>query len=309
MQTLHYPIQSHFSAPRQVVVMGFFDGVHLGHQAVIQRGQALAKQYQVPLAVLTYDPHPTVVFQKAPERVRYLTTVDQKVEQLTTLGVDNVYVMNLTSRLASLPPQQFVDEVIMSLNPCAVVAGFDHTYGPKDATMADLPHYAQGRFEVVTVDKQMRAAEKISSTRIRMALANGDVTLAKDLLGRAHVTTGVVVHGEARGRELGFPTANIQTPELEWLPAIGIYAVRMKIGDEWFDGMASVGRNVTFGEGRPITVEIYLFDFQQAIYGEKVMVKWEYYLRGEVKFTSVDALIDQLHEDERDARHLLKGNS
>ena len=116
-------------------------------------------------------------------------------------------------------------------------------------------------------------------------------------MGRIYHTTGIVVHGEARGRELGFPTANVLTPELEWLPGIGIYAVKISIAGQWHIGMASIGRNVTFGDNRPITVEINILDFNQAIYGEDVIVAWHHHLRGEVKFNQVDDLITQLEKD------------
>lgn len=297
--TLHYPIQNFKQPVRQVVAMGFFDGVHLGHQAVIKRAKAEADALGVPLAVLTYDPHPSVAFKALTEPLKYLTVVKQKAQLLETLGVSEMYKMQFTSQLAGLSPQVFVDEVLMQLNPVAVVAGFDHLYGSdkNQANMANLAIYAKARFDVIIVPEFDDLGLKIGSSKIRSALCVGDMQTVNRQLGRIYHTTGIVVHGEARGRELGFPTANVLTPELEWLPGIGIYAVKISIAGQWYIGMASIGRNVTFGDNRPITVEINILDFNQAIYGEDVIVAWHHHLRGEVKFNQVDDLIAQLEKD------------
>lgn len=297
--TLHYPIQNFKQPVRQVVAMGFFDGVHLGHQAVIKRAKAEADALGVPLAVLTYDPHPSVAFKALTEPLKYLTVVKQKAQLLEKLGVSEMYKMQFTSQLAGLSPQVFVDEVLMQLNPVAVVAGFDHLYGSdkNQANMANLAIYAKARFDVIIVPEFDDLGLKIGSSKIRSALCVGDMQTVNRQLGRIYHTTGIVVHGEARGRELGFPTANVLTPELEWLPGIGIYAVKISIAGQWHIGMASIGRNVTFGDNRPITVEINILDFNQAIYGEDVTVAWHHHLRGEVKFNQVDDLITQLEKD------------
>ncbi|ACA82921.1 riboflavin biosynthesis protein RibF [Leuconostoc citreum] len=297
--TLHYPIQNFKQPVRQVVAMGFFDGVHLGHQAVIKRAKAEADALGVPLAVLTYDPHPSVAFKALTEPLKYLTVVKQKAQLLETLGVSEMYKMQFTSQLAGLSPQVFVDEVLMQLNPVAVVAGFDHLYGSdkNQANMANLAIYAKARFDVIIVPEFDDLGLKIGSSKIRSALCVGDMQTVNRQLGRIYHTTGIVVHGEARGRELGFPTANVLTPELEWLPGIGIYAVKISIAGQWHIGMASIGRNVTFGDNRPITVEINILDFNQTIYGEDVTVAWHHHLRGEVKFNQVDDLITQLEKD------------
>ncbi|MGY3742144.1 riboflavin biosynthesis protein RibF [Leuconostoc inhae] len=299
---LHYPIlKKILPDPKpQVIAMGFFDGVHLGHRAVIKRAKREADKQGVPLAILTYDPQPIVVFKMLAQPLRYLTTMNQKAALLSELGVNIMYVMQFTSQLAKLEPQEFVNQVIMRLNPVTVVGGFDHVYGgdANIADMAHLPQYAKKRFNVVSVSEMDDNNQKIGSSSIRKALELGNMSLVNRQLGRVHQTTGLVIHGEARGRELGFPTVNIKTPELEWLPAVGIYAVKIMIADDWHLGMASIGRNITFGDARPITVEINILDFNQKVYGENVTVNWYNYLRGEVKFTSVPELIKQLKKDE-----------
>ncbi|GKT03279.1 riboflavin biosynthesis protein RibF [Furfurilactobacillus sp. WILCCON 0119] len=281
-----------------VLAMGFFDGVHLGHQTVINRARKLADERGVKLAVLTYTHQPALVYQNNPEVFRYLSRFDRKLALLKQLGVDIVYGVSFTSQLSALQPQTFVDDYMVGLHAVAVVAGFDHTYGKVDvASMKQLPAYANGRFDVVEVGQVSVKDAKDSSTRIRQAIDDGDVADANQLLGYTYQTTGIVVHGEARGRTLGYPTANIDPVVTERLPGIGIYAVWLKLGDVWYPGMASIGRNETFGDHRPVTIEINLLDFDQQIYGEEVVVAWGSHLRDQVKFSGVDDLVAQLDQD------------
>lgn len=307
---LHHPYKSDQIKRNPIVLaMGFFDGVHAGHRMVIQRAAQEAKKRGVKLAVLTYDHHPSVAFKTYKTPLTYLTTLPKKLEILASLGVNIAYVVNFTSEFSQLTPQDFVTQYMVGLNAVAVVAGFDHTYGTKDADMLHLPIYAAGRFDVIEVEQVNVDGQESASTRTRALVDQGDLDEARRLLLRPYETTGLVVHGEARGRELGYPTANIETTAGERLPGVGIYVVEMKIGDDWYPGMASIGYNVTFGENRPKTVEINLFDFHRAIYGETVQVKWYHFLRGEVKFANGQELIDQLAEDERQSRLFLQNNN
>ncbi|WP_127848094.1 riboflavin biosynthesis protein RibF [Lacticaseibacillus hulanensis] len=290
-----------------VLVLGFFDGVHRGHQAVIAAGRAEADKRHLPLAVMTFNEHPAIVYGGAdPATFTYLSTKQRKAELMAANHVDILYTVHFTPEFAKLDPQSFVDQYLVGLNAAVVVAGFDYTYGKKDiANMTTLPRYAQDRFEIVEVRQQSEDAIKISSTRVRAALAQANVDLANELLGYTYTTTGVVVHGEARGRTLGFPTANIESGAHETLPGIGIFTVTMVVDGKTYGGMASVGRNVTFGNHRPVTLEINLFDFDGDLYGKDVVVRWYHYLRGEIKFAGVDGLIEQLKQDERNSRAYL----
>lgn len=288
-----------------ILAMGFFDGVHRGHQAVINRAKKIATSKHIPLAVLTYDHHPAIVYQSSSAPLTYLSPLSRKLNLLKQLEVDIVYVVSFTSALSALTPQEFVDQYIIGFHAQVAVAGFDHTYGPaKIATMAQLPQYAKGRFAVETLPSQQEATEKISSTKIRKLLDHGDIEQVNQLLNYQYQTSGLIVHGEARGRTLGFPTVNIQWPVDEWLPNVGIYVVLLKVGDQWYRGMASIGFNVTFGDRRPKTLEIYLLDFNQAIYGENIVVKWIKRLRDEIKYTTAAALVEQLKQDEIDTRNV-----
>lgn len=283
------------------LAMGFFDGVHLGHQKVILKAKQKANEKKIKLAVMTFDKHPSVQFQKKPERsIKYLTSMEKKISLMEGLGVDIFYILTLNNDLASLTPQDFVTKYMIDLHAQVVVAGFDYTYGKKDiANMDTLSKYAHQQFEVVTVPELVSEDQKISSTRIRAAIDKGQINDVNRLLGYEYQTIGEVVHGEARGRELGFPTLNLEFNEHIRIPGPGIYVTRVQVSGVWYRGMASIGYNVTFGQDRELTVEINLFDFNEMIYGQQVTVEWLSYLRSEIKFDGIDGLISQLNQDKK----------
>lgn len=282
-----------------VLALGFFDGVHRGHQAVIKKAKNIAKQRQLPLAVMTFNQHPKIVYQALdPTSVSYLTLNDQKMALFDSLGVDIVYMVDYTHDFGMLSPQAFVDEYIVKLHAQVVVAGFDYTYGKPDlANMTTLPIHAKERFEVIKVDALTAMKEKVASTRIKQLVESGEIALANDLLGYCYQTQGEVVHGNKRGRLLGFPTANIAIHPQKIMPKIGVYVVKIAIQGKWYQAMASIGHNVTFEANRPKTCEVYVLDFDQMIYGEIVQVEWLYYLRDEKRFENIEGLIEQLNKD------------
>jgi riboflavin kinase/FMN adenylyltransferase len=282
-----------------VLALGFFDGVHRGHQLVIKRAAAEAKKRGCHLAIMTLDRQPAIVFQHVPaKKVHYLTTLQRKLELFEQMGIDIAYVAPLTGQLPFMGPQEFVDRYMVGLHAVAVVAGEDYTYGKHDiANMQLLPRYAKNRFAVIAVEHLRFQEHKISSTSIRKLLDSGNIAAANQLLGYIYQNSGLVVHGEQRGRQLGFPTLNLAIPVTERILAEGIYAVKVKIAGNTYQGMASIGRNETFGNNRKVTVEINLFDFNQMVYGQTVTVDWYQKLRNQVKFTGASALIKQLEND------------
>lgn len=307
---IEYPLDQGLIPDGPVVLaMGFFDGVHRGHQAVIKTAKKIADDRRLPLAVLTYSHAPGIVYHQYKDGFKYLSTTDRKLALLEKLGVNLVYLVSFTSAYANQTPEEFVKHYLLAFHSKVVVAGFDHTYGRKDvATMDRLPEYAGDQFEVVTVPKFTLPDApdmKVGSRVIRQQLQDGQVTAANRELGYVYTTTGIVVHGLARGRTLGFPTANIETPTTELIPGIGVYITQVEIHGRWYGGMASVGYNITFGKAPKRTVEIYLFDFNQMIYGEEVKVRWYQYLRGEVKFAGAAELVDQMKKDEERSREYL----
>lgn len=306
---LHHPYEEKQIPTGDVVLaLGFFDGLHKGHQAVIAAGKKEAKKRNLPLALMTFNQHPSIVFHKQnPEISQYLTNLPEKKRLLETLGVDILYVVEFTSDFAALSPQDFVDQYIVGLHGKVVVCGFDYTYGPKDiADVAHLPHYGKGRFLLKAIEKYEEDGEKVSSTRIREDLRSGKIEEANELLGRPYSFSGVVVHGEARGRTLGYPTANLQVAEDVFIPTIGVYATKILVKKKWYIAMTSVGHNNTFGEGRDLSVEVNILHFNGDIYGEKVVLEWYHLLRPQVKFKNAEELITQLGQDKMDTENYFK---
>ena len=287
-----------------VLALGFFDGVHRGHQEVIKRAIEKGKSLGVKVAVMTFDRHPKIIFQNIDgEKFKYLTMLDEKLEHFKNLGVDIAYVVKFDENLAYLSPQDFIDKYVVGLHAICVVAGQDYIYGKHDiANMDTISDFAKGRFEIITVDHLQRNNQKISSTQIRKDLDSGNVEAANLLLGYQYENHGTVEHGFKRGRKIGFPTLNVSIPKNERILGEGVYAVKVKIDKDnsWYEGMASIGHNETFGDDLEKTVEINLFNFDKSVYGEKVIVKWYKFLREMVKFDSVEELIDQLNKDKRD---------
>ncbi|WP_295746496.1 riboflavin biosynthesis protein RibF [uncultured Limosilactobacillus sp.] len=296
---IHHPLDRRLIANKPVVLaMGFFDGVHRGHQRVIAAAKKVADRRKLPLAVLTYNHSPAVVYRRIPGGAKYLTTVTQKASQMSRLGASVMYVVDFTSQYGAQSPQQFVDNYLVAFHPQVVVAGEDHTFGRgAAATMAHLPALARGRFEVVSVPTLANGSTKVGTRRIRQQIMAGELDLANEGLGRPYQTAGLVVHGFARGRQIGFPTINIDSPRSTVIPALGVYVTRVKVGHHWYGGMANIGHNETFGEGAPRTLEINLFHFHRQVYGEEVVVEWYSRLRDGVKFSSVDDLIAQMNLD------------
>jgi riboflavin kinase / FMN adenylyltransferase len=308
---LTYPHQLQIEElPETIAAIGFFDGIHRGHQAVIQSAIAKAKETHKESAVITFYPHPSVVLRNNHD-VKYITPLKEKQEILEKLGVKRLYIINFNKELSALSPEDFVNHFIIGLNIKHMVAGFDFTYGHRGkGNMETISNHANGKFNHTIIDKVTLDSEKISSTKIRSLLDSGNVEQANILLGRSLTTSGLVIQGDKRGRELGYPTANIKYNAEAHLPKPGIYAVRVIIDDNYHEGMASLGVNPTFTEDRiDLSLEVFIFDFNQQIYGKEVIVEWYKYIRNEEKFDSVEALVERMKKDEEEIRSYLSYNS
>lgn len=291
------PIDQPLTDGPVVLALGFFDGVHIGHQRLIAEARSEADQKGLPLMVLTFDRHPKEVYAGV-KNFAYLNSPDEKVYEMEKIGVDYLVIMQFTKQFSQLAPQDFVDRIIMKLQADTVVAGFDYTYGSKDvANMTNLPKFAKGRFAIKVLPKQIFEGQKIGSTEIREAIKKGDLTLATELLGHPYTTSGKVVHGFRNGHRLGYPTANLSMDWPKVLPKIGVYATMTRVKDRWYESMTSVGYNVMFNDEKQIYIESNLFDFDQDIYGETITIAWYKYLRNELKFASLDGLVAQLKQD------------
>jgi riboflavin kinase/FMN adenylyltransferase len=282
-----------------VMALGYFDGVHLGHQKVIQTAKDIAKERGCKSAVMTFHPHPSVVLGKKEAHVEYITPLSVKVQILEQMRIDILYVVKFDEAFASLLPQQFVDDYIIGLNVKHVVAGFDFTYGRLGkGTMETLPFHARGEFTQTMIEKVELHEEKVSSTLLRKMIREGSVKDIPAVLGRFYTIEGTVVHGDKRGRQIGFPTANVEVTDEFILPPIGVYAVRMKVNDTWYNGVCNIGYKPTFQKDETkLSVEVHLFGFNEDIYGKAVTVEWHMRIREEKKFNGIDELVAQISKD------------
>lgn len=290
--------------PETVTAIGFFDGIHKGHQKVIQTAVREAKERGMESAVITFYPHPSVVLKKDVQHVKYLTPIREKQEILQKLEVDRLYIIQFNQELASLTPQVFVDHFLKGLRIKHMVAGFDFSYGHKGkGNMQTIQEHAAGAFTVTQVDKVVIDGEKISSTKIRNLLKAGDMDEAARLLGRPLSVTGLVVKGEQRGRTIGYPTANIAVSDETLLPKVGVYAVKVLYKNEVYEGMASLGFKPTFTDQlvEPI-LEVNIFDYNNDLYEEELRVQWYTFIREEKKFSGVEELVSEIAEDEKKVR-------
>lgn len=318
MQVIHGVGPCANPQPSSAVTIGAYDGVHLGHRAVIDRVRSLASAQGLQTVVVTFDRHPAMVVR--PESApKLLCDLDQKLELLEAAGVDATYVVHFDQERAAETAEAFVDEVLVGcLTARAVVVGedfhFGHARGGNVALLramgAERGFTVEG-LELVGADgAPADGTTNVSSTAIRGLLADGDVRGAAALLGRHHEVRATVEHGDKRGRELGFPTANLQLPAEIQLPADGIYAGWFERADGSVHATAmSLGHRPTFYErptGAPL-LECNLLDFAGDLYGEAVRVRFVERLRGEVRFDGVDALVEQMHRDIDQTRSLLVG--
>ena len=240
-----------------IVVIGNFDGVHKGHQQILNRAKEIAGDEKI--VALTFDPHPVSIF--APERAPTLLTIlSDKIELLKIHNADQVAVIKFTKEFAAMAPEEFVNKVLVEqLKATTVIVGQNFTYGFKAAgTVATLAQHSE--FKTIVLDLQSNAEEAISSTRIRAAIVKGDVESAREMLTRPHRLDGIVVHGEKRGREIGYPTANLGNIDGQTIPADGIYAGWLTVGIDRWPAAISIGANPTFEGVRGRQVEAYALD-------------------------------------------------
>lgn len=290
------------------LAIGFFDGLHKGHQAVIQQAIDKAKELNIRSAVMTFNPHPSHILGGGKNKIGYITAFEEKIRLLEGMGVDTLFVVNFDKPLAGLSPEQFVDIFIKELGVRHVIAGFDYTFGSRGAgTMEKMAELSEGIYDTTVVGKVTDTDDKISSTRIRKLLSVGNVEGASSLLGRNFRTIGVVVDGEKKGRQLGFPTANVLPPEGSILPANGVYAVRFLVEGKSYEGVCNVGVKPTFNNPdiRQAIVEVHVLNFNGELYGKEVAVEWIKHIRDEQKFESLDALIVQIAKDKDTAIEIL----
>lgn len=284
------------------VVIGIFDGVHGGHQLIIKKALALGS----PVVALTFEPHPLAVLNPAGAPTELLSLND-RIQELVHQGVTSVAVITFTKDFAAMSPEDFISDVLVErLHAAAVVVGSNFRYGAKAAGDIELLKL-RAPFKVSALDLASELGDSVSSTRIRAAIIGGNIEIARELLTRPHQLVGPVVHGEKRGRKIGYPTANIQVSENATVPSDGVYAGWLSVGNQRWPAAISIGTNPTFEGVRSRQIEAYALDQENLdLYDQIAKVEFGWRLRDTIKFSGLDPLLAQMKIDCDKARELTR---
>ena len=293
---------------RPMLTQGTFDGVHAGHRIILDRLRALAAQHDGESVVLTFFPHPRLVLYPHDESLKLLSTLPEKISLLEEAGIDNLIVLPFTEHFSRLSPEAFAQSILHdAIGVHTMVVGHDHRFGRgREGDFHALQGFArQMGFCVEEIPAQLVNEVAVSSTKIRKALAEHHIEEANRLLGRPYNVGGHIVHGMKLGRQIGYPTANLQPDEpYKLIPAHGVYAVTVLAQGERHKAMANIGLNPAV-PGKGFSIEAHLFDFSGNLYEIAASFEFHAFLREERKFDSLDALKEQLHEDRKKALEAL----
>lgn len=280
--------------------LGMFDGVHLGHQSIISELKRIASEKNLESAVLTFWPHPRLIFNPN-EDLKLLNTLEEKAALLENFGIENLFLKSFDEEFRNLTGEEFVKQILVEkLNIKHLIVGHDHVFGKNRS--GDFQLLEKLAPELGFGVEQMEAVNiynnNISSTKVRNALLEGNIKEANLMLGYNYSLTGTVVHGKKIGRTIGYPTANIETDSLKLLPKKGAYIVEVLFEGKVYRGMLSIGTNPTVN-GEKLTTEVYILDFNEDIYEKEITVKFRDFLHEEIKFEGLEKLIERLDEDRR----------
>ncbi|OXB00575.1 bifunctional riboflavin kinase/FAD synthetase [Flavobacterium pectinovorum] len=300
---LFHSINDFQSTKKTILTLGTFDGVHIGHKKILERITQNTENGKYESLVLTFFPHPRMVLQEKSE-IKLLNTIAEKSKLLEETGIENLVIHPFNESFSRLTAEEFVHSILVDqFHIQKIIIGHDHRFGRnRTANIDDLIAFgAEYGFEVEQISAQEIQDVSVSSTKIRKALDEGNITLANDYLGYAYFLSGEVVKGKQLGRTIGFPTANIQIEEdYKKIPKNGVYIVKTFIDNTAIFGMMNIGFNPTVN-GQKQTIEVNLFDFDADIYGQKLEISLLEYIREEQKFGSVDLLKEQLNQDKKTA--------
>lgn len=305
MEIIHFKHHDEIKQEKEtVLVLGYFDGLHLGHKALFDQAKAIASEKDLEVVVLTFKESPQLVFSRyEPDLLLHIAYPEKRFEKFAEFGVDRLYLTEFTADFSKIGSDDFIKKFIERLKADTIVVGFDYKFGHNRTNGEYLSQNFSG--DVIRVPEQQESGKKISSTRIRQLIREGKVDRANRLLGYAFSTRGIVVHGDARGRTIGFPTANMAPLDRTFLPSDGVYATEVLIKGKRYRSMTSIGKNMTF-DGQELRLETNIFDFEGDIYGETIEVFWYEKIREMVKFESIDALVSQLKADKLFAKNMKK---
>ncbi len=293
-----------------VISIGTFDGVHGAHRQVLDKVLELSKANNARSFIVTFHPHPQEVLKNKTPDIKLLTTTDEKIKLFEKIGIENVLIINFTEEFSKTNARDFYKDIVyFKIGVSDLVVGFDHVFGRnREGDFGTLQGLGKEfGFEVHRVEEIDIEDIKVSSTKIRHFLAEGNIEMANKLLGHEYGFEGIVVAGDNRGRTLGYPTVNIEAVSANKLiPADGVYCVRVELEGEEFYGMMNIGFSPTLTEGAKKVMEINIFEFDRDIYGGKIYINFLTRLRSEIKFNSKDELVNQLHKDKEQSLNYLK---
>jgi len=298
--------------PANVLTVGTFDGVHLGHQALIRNVVNRAKQKKAPAVVITFDPHPREVINPASDGIRLLTTPSERASIMQDYGIDEMVVIPFTRDFSILSSEQFIREYVFNrIGVNEFVIGYDHHFGKdRQGSINTLKKLSGELGFTVHVEKAHEVRHiTVSSTVIRNLLeVDGDVSAASEMLGRHYEVSGTIVKGDQRGRTIGFPTANLEPDSnRKVMPANGVYYVEVTLEKQSLQGMMNIGYRPTFSGEQRLVPEVHLFDFNSMVYGSRMRIHFIRRIRGEHKFANIEALVEQLIRDREQCRRFGSG--
>ena len=310
---VHYDLAALPQFKDAIVTMGAFDGVHKGHQQIIQRMKQLAEEVHGETIIITFHPHPRKVISSVPGEIKQLSNIKERIQLLEAAGIDHLVIIDFNYNFSNMTAEQYVEDFLYHhFKPNTVIVGYDHHFGKgRNGNITLLKSMgARLHFKVEEINEQLVHQEIISSTLIRNYISEQQIAKANELLGYPYCFEGFVVRGNQLGRTIGYPTANLHINDEEKLiPANGVYAVKVKgacTSHQLFNGMMNIGIRPTV-DGQKKVIEVHIFDFDQDIYEQYITVMVYEFIRGEVKFNGLDALKDQLHQDKITAAKMLAG--
>lgn len=306
---VYFSLEEFEKGDNAVATIGTFDGVHQGHKKILNRLIESARSIQGESIVISLHPHPRIVLYPEDNPLRLLQTIEEKISTLRDLGIDKLLLIPFSKSFSRTTSEQFIEEILVrTVGIKKIIIGYDHQFGKnRTGGLKELQNGA-GRFgyEVEEIPAQQIDDANVSSTKIRHALAAGQVEAAQKFLGYSYPLTGTVIEGEKLGRQLGYPTANIQ-PSDRWkqIPGEGVYLTEVWVKGLKHYGMLNIGKKPTVGEF-PLGLEVNIFDFDQDIYGEEVTLRFLSFIRTDKKFDGVDALVAAIDQDKKDCLSLLE---
>jgi len=292
-----------------VVTIGTFDGVHTGHRKIIAKLQELAKEIGGETVILTFFPHPRMILNPEDQSLKLITTINEKAQLLEEMGVNHLIVTPFSRDFSNLSALEYIHDILVAkIGTKRIVIGYDHRFGKdRKGGLEDLQRLSKVYdFEVVEIPEQDINDVAVSSTKIRTALLSDDIALANQFLSYPFFITGKVIKGDQLGRQLGYPTANILIGEsYKLIPADGIFAVTVEVDSITYKGMAYIGHRPTIN-GMTRNIEVNIFDFNQDIYDQQIRMNFHHFVRSDIKFNGLDALVEQLAKDRESVLALLK---